>query len=304
MKAGTLSVLLIVLTFLSTLYVGAGWAGQPVATPSDLVHGWTFAVPLMGILLAHEFGHYIAGRKHGVDISLPYFLPMPIFLLGTLGAVIRIRRPIAHRAALLDVGVAGPLAGLAVALPVLVAGLVASPVQPLEELTEQSLLQEGHSLLYMLLLYFIKGPIADGSDVMLTPTALAGWAGLLITMINLIPVSQLDGGHIAYALWEEKQNHYSRWVRRLLPVVAIAVGLWSAFGSYLEGERGDNLLGEVFVGSHWLVWALILYLMTRGAEREHPPTVSEPLSAKRKVVGYFTLGMFLVLFMPVWIRIS
>ncbi|MCA9543650.1 MAG: site-2 protease family protein, partial [Myxococcales bacterium] len=190
---------LILLTFLSTLYVGAGMQGVEVNSVGALLSGWTFSVPLMAILLAHEFGHYIAGRIHGVSISPPYFIPMPLVLLGTFGAVIRMRGRIRSRHALLDVGASGPLAGLAVALPVLAYGMWTSNIEPLPE--SGSFIIEGRSILYLGFLYALKGPIPEGHDIMLSPTAFAGWAGLLVTMINLIPVGQLDGGHVAYALF-------------------------------------------------------------------------------------------------------
>ena len=157
---------------------------HPPTSLTELQTGWVFSVPLMAILLAHEFGHFFAGRYHRVDVSPPYFIPIPFFLLGTLGAVIQIRERIRSRNALLDIGAAGPLAGLAVALPVIIYGIATSPVEPLPE---GPYMLEGRSLLYLGLLSWLKGPIPEGYDIMLTPTALAGWAGLLVTMINLLP---------------------------------------------------------------------------------------------------------------------
>src|SRR5688572_30026696 len=193
---------------------------RPEGQPWHLLDGWTFAVPLMSILLAHEFGHFIAGRIHGVDVSPPFFIPMPIPPLGTMGAVIRMRRPIRTRNALLDVGAAGPLAGMVVAVPVLIWGLLLSDVRPLPE---TGYLMEGRSLLYLGLLHAVHGSIPAGHDVFLSPTAFAGWAGLLVTMINLLPVGQLDGGHVAYALLGPKQDDWSLRIRRALPVLAAAV---------------------------------------------------------------------------------
>lgn len=304
----TLPLVLIALTFLSTFYVGAfmvpgmGQVEVPyvgIPLPSDFLAGWAFSLPLMAILLAHEFGHFIAGKIHGVDISPPYFIPMPIFLLGTMGAVIRMRGRIRTRNALLDVGAAGPLAGLAVCLPILVWGLVTSPVEPL---LESNYIIEGRSVLYLGLLWLTKGPIPEGYDIMLNPTAFAGWAGLLVTMINLLPVGQLDGGHVAFALLGQRQNAFSERLRRSLPVLAVVVGLAYAIPSWLAHESWEIVGLDAAAGLSWLVWAGVLWLMVRMAGREHPPTGPEPLSPRRRTVAIGTLLLFVLLFMPSWAR--
>ena len=296
-----LPLLLIALTFVSTTYVGAGMAERPEGTPPRLLDGLAFALPLMAILLAHEFGHFIAGRRHGVDISPPYFIPMPVFLLGTMGAVIRMRGAIRKRNALFDVGASGPLAGLAVALPVLAYGLWTSEIRDLPP-AGQGYIIEGRSILYLAMLYLAKGPIPDGKDIFLTPTAFAGWAGLLVTMINLIPVGQLDGGHVAYALFGDRQNRYSERVRRALPWLGIGVSLAYGIPAYLAGSRCDSLTYELLAGVQWLVWAAMLWLMTRLGGPKHPPTGPEPLSPRRRVVAITTLAIFVLLFMPSWVR--
>lgn len=304
-----LSLTLMVLTFLSTTYVGAFMTEQSgvadngwLPWPDSFFDGFAFAVPLMAILMAHEFGHFLVGRHHGVDISPPYFIPVPFpqFLLGTMGAVINIRRVIRSRNALLDVGAAGPLAGLLVAIPVLIYGLSISPVEPVP--AGGGYIIEGRSLLYLTLIWFTKGPIAEGYDVFLGPTAFAGWAGLLVTMINLVPVGQLDGGHIAYALFGPAQNRYSRVVRRLLPLVAAGVGAIYAFEAFIRGERGESLLSAALAGMHWLVWAFVLTMMARWSGEEHPPTESEALHPARRAIAWLCLLLFILLFMPSWVR--
>jgi membrane-associated protease RseP (regulator of RpoE activity) len=291
-----------VLTFLSTFYVGAARVlAHPPGSLDELLAGWVFALPLMAILLAHEFGHFFAGVYHGIDVSPPYFIPVPFFLLGTLGAVIQIRERIRSRNALLDIGAAGPLCGMAVAVPVVIYGLATSPVQPLPE---GEYFVEGHSILYLAILYGLKGPIATGYDVFLTPTALAGWAGLLITMINLLPFGQLDGGHIAYALLGPRQNRVSKRVLRVLPPIAVAVGFVYGLPSYLAGARGDRLMYEATAGMHWLIWAVVLWLLTRATGPGHPPTEDTELTPRRRMVGWLTLSLFVLLFMPSWIRIQ
>jgi len=290
------------LTFLSTLYVGAGMVlGQPPLSLEELRAGWVFSLPLMAILLAHEFGHFFAGKYHDVDVSPPYFIPVPFFLLGTLGAVIQIRERIRSRNALLDIGAAGPLAGLAVAVPVIIYGVATSPVEPLPDTTY---MLEGRSLLYLGVLSWLKGPIPQGYDIMLSPTALAGWAGLLITMINLLPFGQLDGGHVAYALLGHRQDQISRYVLRLLPLLAIVVSAAYGIPSYVDGVRGENLAYDASAGMHWLVWAVVLWALTRATGANHPPTEDAWVSPRRRVVGWLTLLLFILLFMPSWIRMQ
>ena len=287
---------LIALTFASTLFSGAVQVlGDIPRSLAQLGTGWAYSLPLMAILLAHEFGHFFAGKYHRVDVSPPYFIPLPFLGLGTLGAVIQIRERIRSRNALLDIGAAGPLAGMAVALPVLLYGLASSPVEPLPE---GPMLLEGQSLLYLALLYVLKGPSPEGYDIMLNPTAFAGWVGLLITMLNLIPFGQLDGGHIGYALLGRRQNRISRQVIRLLPLVAVLVGAAYGIPAYLQGLRGEALGHEVAAGLSWLFWALLLWLLTRATGPGHPPTDDPYLSPRRRLVGWLTLVLFVLLFMP------
>jgi membrane-associated protease RseP (regulator of RpoE activity) len=260
--------------------------------------GWVFAVPLLAILLCHEFGHYIAARRHQVAASLPYFIPIPL-VFGTFGAIIRMRGRITTRTALLDIGAAGPLAGMAVALPVLVYGLSISEVHPQQP---GNYLLEGHSLLYELLLYLIHGPIPAGHDIFLHPAALAGWVGLFVTMLNLLPIGQLDGGHVAYALLGERQDRLSSVLLWLLPV--LGVGLCASFGftAWQQGLRGEQLWQEASIGANWCVWFVVLHIMRRYAGKDHPPVDPGALSTGRKVVGALCLLLLVFIFMPVPIR--
>jgi membrane-associated protease RseP (regulator of RpoE activity) len=253
----------------------------------------------MAILLAHELGHYVAARLHHVPATLPYFIPMPIPPLGTMGAVILMPGQIRSRNALLDVGAAGPLAGLCVALPVLVYGIATSPVLP--EPTVPYLM-EGRSLLYVALIYAFKGPLPEGYDIHLSPTAFAGWAGLLVTMINLIPSLQLDGGHVAHALWGERHERISLWVRRSLFPLGIVVSLSFGLAAHAQGKVGDALVGEATGGLQWIVWGILLSFLRRRSPREHPATDGAPLSPRRQRVAWLTLSLFVLLFMPSWLR--
>jgi membrane-associated protease RseP (regulator of RpoE activity) len=287
-----LAFVLLALTCTSTTFVG--W----LSSGDDLHAALAYSGPLMAILLAHELGHYIAARIHRVPTSPPFFIPVPWPPLGTMGAVILMRDRIASRNALLDIGAAGPLAGMAVALPVLIYGIVHSEVTPL---ATDSWLQEGHSLLYVALLHWLKGPIAPGHDIQLSPTAFAGWAGLLVTMINLMPSLQLDGGHVAYALLGERYPRVSRFVRAVLLPLAVGVALWYTLPDLLAGRR-DALWDDAAAGMPWLVWWLLLGFMGRRSEHEHPPTDPGPLSPARRAVAVLTLLLFVLLFMPSWLR--
>jgi membrane-associated protease RseP (regulator of RpoE activity) len=296
-----IAVALFIATFIATTYVGATLqAGiDPISTRAWSA-GFPYSVPLMAILLAHEFGHFIAARIHRVPASPPFFVPMPLPPLGTMGAVILMRSRIARRNALLDIGAAGPLAGLVVALPVLAYGIAHSPVREVAPGVEYWM--EGRSLLYLGLLYLLKGPIPEGHDILLSPTAFAGWAGLLVTMINLIPVAQLDGGHVAYALFGERQEKYSRLVRAMLLPLAVGVALAYGLPRLFAGASGDALLAGFAPGGQWLMWWILLRLMSRQGQPEHPPTDDDVLSPRRRWIAIGTLALFVLLFMPAWLR--
>jgi membrane-associated protease RseP (regulator of RpoE activity) len=269
----------------------------------DLLTGWDFAVPLMAILLSHEMGHYVAARLHRVDTSPPYFIPMPLVsLLGTMGAVIQMRGRIESRNALLDIGASGPLAGMVVALPVLVYGLATSPVESMAGMPEGTFI-EGRSILYLALLYLTHGPIPEGHDIFLNATAFAGWAGLLVTMMNLIPIGQLDGGHVAYALLGPRQDVYARRLHRALPLVAVVTGAYFIGEAWLLGATPDAALAQWPAGIHWLLWFVVISIIGRFAGgTSHPPTDDDQLSKGRRAVAAFTLVLFALLFMPSWVR--
>lgn len=247
--------------------------------------GWTFAVPMMSILVCHEFGHYFAARWHGVPASLPYFIPLPFLSpFGTMGAVISMPERIRSRNALLDIGAAGPLAGLIVAIPVLAIGLAQSPI-----VRPSGGWVEGQSIFYFALKRVILGPIPAGHDVLLNPTAFAGWAGLFVTVLNLLPVAQLDGGHIGYALFGRHQNALARVIHATLPVVFLYNLV--TFRTFEPGMI-------------WLVWFVLLALLMRATGGNHPPTESdtEALTPGRRAIGVLCLILFAVLFMPTPMR--
>jgi membrane-associated protease RseP (regulator of RpoE activity) len=231
---------------------------------------------------------------HGVPTSLPYFIPIPL-AFGTFGAVIAMPERIRSRNALLDIGAAGPLAGLAVCIPVLLYGLSLSPVLPM---AEANYTREGQSLLYVGLKYLVLGPIPEHYDVLLHPTAVAAWVGLLLTMFNLMPFGQLDGGHIAYALFGDRHALIGRVVRWGLLGLFLAHVAWFMLPVLL----GISELPWPLALSNsltWLLWFGLLSLMKRlQGGYAHPPTDDTVLSPGRRRVAWACLLLFVFLFMP------
>jgi membrane-associated protease RseP (regulator of RpoE activity) len=302
-----LNLVLFVATVLSTTLQGALDAQGPFA--HRLVEGLAFSMPLMAILVSHEFGHYFAARAHGVPASLPYFIPFPVIgLLGTMGAVIT-QEATSDRKKLIDIGAAGPLAGVVVAIPVLWYGLAHSPVQPLVGFGYQ----EGNSIGYALLKRAITGAWLPGGgrDVMIGPVAKAGWGGLLVTMLNLIPIGQLDGGHVATAYFGNRYARAARVLHRTLPALAAAifVFLFAFARRALIGHTSPTAPSAFEVAVQpalfWLTWAGLLMLMKRMAGGVyHPPVDDRPLPRSRRVLFWVVCVTFLLTFMPVPLRIS
>jgi len=254
-------------------------------------------------------GHYIAARIHHVPASLPYFVPLPpgIGMFGTMGAVILQSRT-TDRRKLIDIGAAGPLAGLVVAIPVLIYGLSLSKVGPLE-----GGLQEGNSLLYAVLKRLVCGAwLPDrGIDVNLHPIAFAGWAGLFVTMLNLIPISQLDGGHVAIAFFGNSYGRASQFLRKMLLPLGVAVTLVVYYSTARELARA-GLEGKISpwnvaipAGLTWLVWYVMLGLLRRlSGGIDHPPVDDRPLPRSRARLFWTVVASFVLTFMPVPIRTS
>jgi membrane-associated protease RseP (regulator of RpoE activity) len=270
-----------------------------------LAGGVAFAATLMSILLVHEMGHYVAARLHRVDASLPYFIPLPPYVsLGTLGAVIRMRKPIEDRNALIDVGAAGPLAGLVVAIPLLIIGVWLSPVgQP----TDPNTMQEGNSIAYLLLKLAVTGrmlPADDGTDIDLHPMAFAAWVGLLVTMINLIPIGQLDGGHVARAYLGNKHERFSRVLHVGLLIMGIGGGLALGANALRLGHDVSTAASQALAGGlPWLVWAAMIALMRRSTGGAyHPPVGDQQLTRGRRWLALATALVFLLIFTPVPLR--
>lgn len=306
-----INLILFILTGISVVFAGSFFEYRgpltsdfnqvlPFLLPA-LYRGMAFAASLLAILLAHEFGHFFAARYHRSAVTLPYFIPFPFSPFGTMGAFIQLKEPPKNKRILLDIGIAGPLAGLVVAIPLLFLGLYLSQTDKLPLILGQgqAFSLEGNSLLYLFikfivfgellpapvnlaginpliywLRYFFTGqPIPYGAvDVLLHPVAWAGWAGLLITALNLIPAGQLDGGHILYSL-------FGRRSRILLPFVLVAL----------------IILGTVWSG--WWLWAFLIFML--GRMHAEPLDQITPLDPRRKALAVFGLVVFVLVFTPI-----
>ncbi|HEY5451154.1 MAG TPA: site-2 protease family protein [Polyangia bacterium] len=294
-------------TFLTTTMTGAIYVHKGLSI-GPMADGLTYSLPLMLILLCHELGHYVVARRYGVDASLPYFIPFPLGL-GTLGAVIGMRQSTTDRKQLIDVGAAGPLAGLIVAIPFLIVGLMRSQVGPIVGAGEQTVTMEGNSILYALAKFFVKGAWMPGGgiDVHLHPMAMAAWAGLFVTMINLLPIGQLDGGHIATAYFGNRYNAFAERLRRLLPVGALAAFLWVLYVGKQEAGAawrfGPGASIAMAAATPWLVWFLLIGLMRRlTGGVNHPQVDDQPLAPSRRALFWLMVIVFVAVFMPVPFR--
>lgn len=305
------NLVLFLLTVLSVMFTGAQFSAvepDPQALASlggillFILQGWPFAVSLLGILLAHELGHYFLGRVRGEKVTLPYFIPFPFSAFGTMGAFINMKEVPKNKKHLVDIGIAGPLIGLLVAIPVLLIGLNLSSLGPLEaELPEGYVVfLEGNSIFYLFAKYITFGellpqPVSYGDlspflywvrylftgspvplgglDVHIHPVAWAGWAGLFVTAINLIPAGQLDGGHILYVLLGKTK------ARRTFPFILGALGI---MGLFWQG---------------WWLWAGLIFLF--GQRYAEPLDQITTVDRKRKVLGLIALVIFILIFIPV-----
>src|SRR5437867_10529813 len=277
------NVVLFLLTCASTLIAGTMYSGSPtfdafrvVSGPASLLSGVPFSCTLLAILVVHEFGHYFTARHYKASVSLPYFIPLPIGF-GTLGAIIRMRSPARDRNSLFDIAAAGPLAGLVIALPALWIGLGWSKVAALP--AEGSVVF-GDSLLMSFMTWLAFGHLPPGHDVFVHPVALAAWVGLFVTALNLIPVGQLDGGRIAYALFGARHRQVS---------IATFVGLLA--------------LGTITGAANWFVWAFLLFFVM-GFQHQPPLDDVSPLSPGRYAIGFLCLVLLILLVPPVPVAIQ
>jgi len=254
-----------------------------VYAPENILGGFLlFALPLMLTLTIHELGHYVMAKRHGVAASLPFFLPLPpLFSLniGTMGAFISMREPIPHRRALLDIGVSGPLCGLAIALPVTLLGLFLMQREPVVLPPVEGLAYLGAPLLYDAL----SAPFHLNPSQLIHPTAFAGWVGLLVTGINLLPAGQLDGGHVAHALLGDRSKYLSFAAVGALLIMGIGLPAMGAF----PGFRGYG---------GWLIFALLVAFL--GVHHPEPLNAVGKLDARRAAVGWIAMLVLVVCFTP------
>jgi len=283
-----LNIALFLLTLLTTTMAGAYMAGgeRPLTTISGLAQGLSFSLPLMAILLFHELGHYLTARRNQVDSSLPYFIPAPypsVFIIGTFGAFIRMKSPPRSRRVMFDVGAAGPWAGTLLAIPAVIIGLKLSEIAPLDK--GAGGLELGNSILFWTLSRWVLGLDPNSVTVNLHPIAFAGWIGLFVTALNLLPVGQLDGGHVVYALFGRRHRTISRlfMISCLLMVVVPYIMGWSFW-------------------TGWLLWFVLLLFLGVG----HPSTVDAetPLEKPRRLAAWMTIALFIVTFIPVPLSFS
>ena len=272
---------LLLVTIVSTTWIGAehyfafltDFMRRPVSIPITelLLNGFWYSGTILLILGTHELGHYLACRYYQVDASLPFFIPMPIVLTGTLGAFIRIREPIPTKRMLFDIGIAGPLAGFVFAVPTLFIGIAMSPIVALP--TNMAGFELGEPLLFQVAAWLTWGSLPDGYTLNLHPMAFAAWFGLLATSLNLFPIGQLDGGHISYAVLGRRSTAVT------IGSICVAIGL-----SYFS--------------SSWVVWTMLLVTMTAMMGPRHPRTVDEdmPLDPTRKWLALVAVGVFVACF--------
>jgi len=301
--------LLFIITFISilfagilTVYDGPETANIGVIWSYSKLHlgeAVAFAISLLSILTAHEFGHYFAARHHKTKVTLPFFIPFPLSPFGTMGAFIQLLEPPRNKKVLLDIGLAGPLAGLIVTIPVLIIGLSLSIVEEIPQQLPDNFVFEGNSLLYLGLKYLVHGawlpqpssfngispilywvkyfftglPLPKGGlDVIIHPVAWAGWAGLLVTALNLVPAGQFDGGHLIYSLYGKRLT----WLRPVILAVLVVLGyLWSS----------------------WWLWAFFILII--GNRYAEPLDEITELDPTRKIIARVGLVIFFLIFMPV-----
>jgi len=249
-----LHIILFLLTVASTFFVG----------------GWSYSLSIISILLAHEMGHYFMSIKYGIPATLPYFIPFPLSPFGTFGAVIKMKGAIINKKALFDIGVAGPISGFVVAIPFIILGIKLSDIQVISGNT--SFIELGDPLLFKIVQELMVGKIPSGHDLVLHPFAYAGWVGLFVTALNLLPVGQLDGGHIVYALFGNK----SRWV--FFATIAVLAVI------------------SIFYNPGWLT--LLIILLIFGMRHPKPLDIETELDSKRKYIALIILIIFALSFTP------
>ncbi len=291
---------LFILTFITVTIAGVQWLNKNPFELLNFADGLPYSLSLLAIISAHEFGHYFAAKAHNIKTTLPFYIPAPSFLInpfGTMGAVIRVREPLRTRKALFDIGIAGPVAGLVVTLPILIYGFATLPPKEflhtlhpeyatLEALPTQGMTFGTSIFFWLMKEWFSYQPfIPPMNEIYHYPFLCAGWFGLFMTALNLLPIGQLDGGHILYALIGKAQRH----VAYIFFLLLVLTGFASVYSLFIWKVQ----LGSI----GWLLWAVVLYFIIK---IEHPViSDEEPLSPGRKYLGWIILIFFLLTFPPI-----
>lgn len=269
-KLTRIHILLFIATFITTLFAGALLNGViPWLQPEKIYLGLPFSLTLLLILMTHELSHYFTSRRHNVSASLPYFIPAPS-IIGTFGAIIKMKPPIPDRRSLIDIGASGPIGGFIIAVIATIIGLKWSEIKPAGEIQEG--IAFGSSILFAFISEIVLQIDPEKFDVILHPVAFAGWIGLLVTSLNLLPIGQLDGGHIVYALFGEKHELIAKITIPVLIVMGIL--FWPG----------------------WIIWAVLMIIIGY----RHPPVVYPyiQLDRKRIYTGWVSLVIFILTFTP------
>jgi membrane-associated protease RseP (regulator of RpoE activity) len=279
------NIILFIATISSTIFAGY-YLSLPLVMEGRMENVWagavSFSAAIMFILGTHELGHKYASHKNGVDATWPYFIPMPFIFIGTMGALIKSRSPMPDNNSMIQLGAAGPLCGFLVAIPVYIIGIKLSYIVPAVEPAE------GETFLYFgqsIITEFLGGlvlQVPSGADVFLHPIAIAAWAALLVTSVNLIPVGQLDGGHIARALLGER-------LHRMLSYALIGIMVVMGFPYY----------NPFFVWEGWLIWALVLYFIIMRARSGGAMNELEPITINSKILALAALVVFIITVIPI-----
>jgi len=276
-KFPLLNLILFLLTIITTTLAGSSmegvtipmWITNPLAS---ILKGLPFSLTLMGILLTHEMGHFLTAKRYRVDASLPYFIPAP-FGIGTFGAVIKMKSPLNSRKSLIDIGAAGPIAGFIIAIVAITYGVKTSTLINLSQFPKEGIRFQD-PLIVKIIQYILLGRIPDGYEMMLNSVGFAGWLGMLVTSLNLLPIGQLDGGHISFALFGNK----AIWISRIMFILLIIFGILFWPG--------------------WLIWGILSYFVIG---LRHPPLLPDAditLDTRHKIVAYLALMIFILTFMP------
>lgn len=299
-----INILLFIATFFTTTLAGVAWSNQDPYQLENFMAGITYSVLIMFVISAHEFGHYFAARFHKVNVTLPFYIPFPFLFLnpfGTMGALIKMKSGTQTRNSLFDIGIAGPIAGWAASLIILIIGFATLPpidylynIHP--EYRDWGISTKGLTFGYNLIFFLFEkithffSPdafIPPMNEIYHYPFLVVGWFGLLVTALNMMPVGQLDGGHISYAMFGEKHKILAR-------IVFLMLVLFGVLG-FVELLFPDIRIGSI----NWLVWAVLIFFVIK---IEHPPLIgdfSEKLDKRRTFLGWFSFFILITSFCPI-----